>query len=89
MIYCKKQLQGCKNPGVILHPYFFEKARTYKGFSRQECKDAMIFLCLRAYATFRAKVIKIPYRSIVRQFQGKITRCEKATAVLCQKEKGV
>ncbi len=33
----------------------------------------MIFLCLRAYSTFRAKVIKITYRSMVRQFLGKRT----------------
>ena len=48
----------------------------------------MIFLCLRAYATFRAKVIKITYRSMVRLFLGKITRQEKATAVLQKKKKG-
>ena len=45
-------------------------ARTYKGFSRQGCND--FFVYTRAYATFRAKVIKITYRSMVGQFLGKI-----------------
>lgn len=49
----------------------------------------MFFVSTRAYATFRAKVIKITYRSMVRLFLGKITRQEKATAVLLKKEKGV
>ena len=52
----------------------FKKVRTYKGFSRQECKGAMIFCVTRTYATFRAKVIKITYRSMVGQFLGEITR---------------
>ena len=43
-----------------------------------------IYACAREniYATFRAKVIKITYRSMVMLFLGKITSWEKATAVL-------
>ena len=53
----------------------FKKVRTYKGFCCQEYKGAMIFFVYtRAYATFRAKVQKITYRSMVGQFLGKITR---------------
>ena len=53
----------------------FKKVRTYKGIllSRvQGCND--FFVSTRAYATFRAKVIKITYRSMVGQFLGEITR---------------
>ena len=46
------------------------------------------FVYTRAYATFRAKVIKITYRSMVGQFLGKITSWEKSTAVLQKKKKG-
>lgn len=46
------------------------------------------FVYTRAYATFRAKVIKITYRSMAGQFLGKITSWEKATAVLQKKKKG-
>lgn len=48
----------------------------------------IFFVYTRAYATFRAKVIKITYRSMVGQFLGKITSWEKATAVLQKKKKG-
>lgn len=34
----------------------------------------IFFVSTRAYATFRAKVVKITYRSTVGQFFGKITR---------------
>ena len=52
----------------------------------QGCND--FFVSTRAYATFRAKVVKITYRSMVGQFLGKITSWEKATAVLQKKKKG-